>query len=56
MYCSYCYIKGEFQNPEIDSPKKMQALVKEKIKAMGMPGFLAGLFTYGIPKLKRWKQ
>lgn len=28
---------------------------KSKLKQMGFPGFLAGLMTMGIPKLKRWE-
>ena len=55
MYCSFCLISGEFQHPEINSAEKMQAFVKEKLKSMGFPGFIAGLFTKGIPKLERWK-
>lgn len=54
MYCSKCYEHGQFTNPEIDSAEKMQAFVKVKMKEMGIPGFLAGFFTKGIPKLKRW--
>lgn len=33
----------------------MQIFVKEKMKEMGFPDFLAGFFTKGIPNLKRWK-
>ena len=55
VYCSHCYVSGEFQNPEIDSAEKMQAFVKEKLKYMGFPGFIAGFFTMGIPRLQRWK-
>jgi hypothetical protein len=33
----------------------MQYLVKGKLKEMGFPGFMAGWFTKGIPKLERWK-
>ena len=29
--------------------------VKGKMKEMGFPGFLAGLYAKGIPKLERWK-
>lgn len=54
MYCSMCYTNGQFNNPEIDSAEKMQAFVKVKLKEMGFPGFIAGFFTKGIPKLKRW--
>ena len=54
-FCSHCYVKGEFQNPEIDTAPKMQAFVKEKLKSVGFPGFLAGAFTKSIPKLERWR-
>jgi len=33
----------------------MQALVKDKLKSIGFPRFIAGFFTKGIPKLERWK-
>lgn len=56
MYCSYCYEQGAFRNPELDSAEKMQAFVKEKMKSMGFPGFMAGFFVKGIPKLERWKK
>ena len=55
MYCSRCYSEGEFLNPEIDTAEKMQALVKDKLKSIGFPRFIAGFFTKGIPKLERWK-
>ena len=54
LYCSYCYENGKFTQPDF-TPKQMQEFVKEKMKAMGFPGFLAGFFTKGIPKLERWK-
>lgn len=54
FYCSYCYIHGKFQNIDIDTPKKMQEFVKEKLKNMGFPGFIAAFLTWNIPKLKRW--
>ncbi len=56
LYCSFCYANGEFMDPSIDTAEKMQAFVKEKLKSMGFPGFIAGWFTKGIPKLKRWKK
>ncbi|MBU1009301.1 MAG: zinc ribbon domain-containing protein [Bacteroidetes bacterium] len=55
IYCSHCYVGGNFMNPGIDTAEKMQAFVKGKMKEMGFPGFLAGFFTKGIPKLDRWK-
>ena len=54
MYCSYCYDKGSFKQPNI-SASEMQHFVKGKLKEMGFPGFLTGFFTKGIPKLERWK-
>lgn len=53
MYCSHCYQGGQFTQPDI-SVSEMQSLVKDKMKTMGFPGFLATLFTRNIPKLKRW--
>ncbi|KAA3631954.1 MAG: hypothetical protein DWQ02_15495 [Bacteroidetes bacterium] len=56
MYCSYCYVDGEFASPEIDTAEKMQAFVKNQMKSMGWPGFIAGFFTKNIPRLERWKK
>jgi len=53
MYCSKCYENGKFKEPDM-TVDKMQALVKGKLKEMGFPGFIAGFFTKGIPKLERW--
>lgn len=53
-YCSYCYQQGTFTLPDFTA-QQMQQLVKGKMKEMGFPGFLAGFFTYGIPKLERWR-
>jgi len=54
MYCSKCYENGQFISPNM-TVNDMQVLVKTKLKEMGFPGFLAGLFTKNIPDLKRWK-
>ena len=53
-YCSLCYRDGAFVRPLL-TVAEMQTLVKGKMKEMGFPGFLAGLFTAGIPKLERWR-
>ncbi len=53
-YCSYCFQKGAFTSPEIKTAADMQRFCVGKLKGMGMPGFLAWLFTRSIPKLKRW--
>lgn len=55
MYCSYCFEEGKFKQPDWTATQ-MQAFVKVKMKEMGFPGFLAGWFSKGVPKLKRWKQ
>ena len=36
------------------TPQAMQAFCIGKMKEMGMPGFVAWLFTRSIPKLRRW--
>lgn len=53
-YCSHCYENGEFTNPNMTAAE-MKVRVKEKLKEMKFPGFIAGFFTKGIPKLERWK-
>ncbi len=55
MYCSYCYEGGEFKQADWTAAQ-MQSFVKGKLKEMGFPGFVAGFFTRGIPKLERWKK
>ena len=55
MYCSHCYQNGQFVLPDI-TVEQMQARVREKVIEFGMPGFLAGIFTRGIPKLARWRK
>jgi len=54
MYCSHCYEGGEFLQPDITATE-MKDSVKNKLKEMGFPGFLAGFFSKNIPKLERWK-
>ena len=53
-YCSHCYQNGAFVLPDI-TVEQMQVRVKEKVVEFGIPRFLAGLFTKGIPKLERWR-
>ncbi len=55
MYCSKCYEAGKFSSPGM-TVQEMQALVKGKLKEFGFPGFIAGWFTKGIPRLERWKK
>jgi len=54
MYCSYCFVNGQYKSPEM-TVDEMKHLVKGKLKEMGFPGFVAGFFTKGIPRLERWK-
>jgi hypothetical protein len=54
LYCSYCYQRGAFTQPDFTA-SEMKAFCKQKMKEMGFPGFLAGFFAMGIPKLERWK-
>lgn len=54
MYCSNCYQQGKFTQPNI-TVEEMKVLVKGKLKAMGFPGIVTGVFTRHIPKLARWK-
>ncbi len=53
-YCSYCFQEGEFTQPDFTAAD-MQSFSKGKLQEMGFPGFLAGFFTKGIPKLERWR-
>jgi len=55
MYCSYCYQDGKFLQPEM-TVAQMQALSRQKLVERGVPGFVAGMLTRGIPKLARWQQ
>ena len=55
MYCSHCFQGGRFSMPDITA-SQMQDRVRGKLKSMGFPGFVAGMFTRRIPKLERWKK
>jgi len=52
-YCSRCFIGGGFLDPQLTA-EQMQALVKEKLRERGLPGFLGGIFASRIPRLERW--
>lgn len=54
MYCAYCYENGAFKQADWTATQ-MQEFSTGKLKEMGIPGFLARLFTKGIPNLARWK-
>jgi hypothetical protein len=55
MYCSHCFVDGKFTLPDATAAE-MQQHVKRVLKEFGFPGFVAGLFTRGIPKLERWRR
>ena len=55
IYCSHCYERGAFTLPDI-TMAQMQERVKGKLREVGIPGFMVGLFARNIPKLERWKQ
>lgn len=54
QWCSHCWRNGRFTQPDL-TVGQMQDLVRGKMKEMGFPGFLAGFFTRGIPRLERWR-
>ena len=53
-YCSHCYQDGRFVLPDI-KVDEMQARARAKMADMGVPNFIGGFFTRGIPKLGRWQ-
>ncbi|MBZ5728793.1 MAG: zinc ribbon domain-containing protein [Acidobacteriia bacterium] len=54
-YCSHCYVRGAFTEPDITA-QQMVEKVRGKMKEMHFPGFLANSFTRNIPSLKRWQK
>ena len=53
-FCSHCYLQGQFTLPDLTAAQ-MQIRVREKLREMRIPGFLAYFLASGIPKLERWK-
>jgi len=53
-YCSHCFQQGKFAMPDL-TVDQMKQRVTQKLKELGLPGFLAPLFTRSIPRLERWK-
>lgn len=51
MYCSHSYEGGEFLQSDITATE-MKDSVKNKLKEMGFPGFLAGFFSKNISKIR----
>jgi hypothetical protein len=53
-YCSHCYRKGVFTQPDI-TMEEMMRLVEGKLRSMHFPGFLARRFSREVPTLRRWR-
>ncbi len=53
-YCSHCYERGVFVQPNITA-QEMTALVEQKLRSMHFPGFLARKWSKQVPTLRRWK-
>ncbi len=53
-YCSHCYRKGVFTQPNITAPEMMK-FVEGKLRSMHFPGFLARRFAKEVPTLRRWR-
>jgi hypothetical protein len=54
-YCSHCYAKGAFTQPNI-TVEEMTKLVEGKLRSMHFPGFLARRFAKEVPTLRRWRK
>ena len=54
-YCSHCYAKGAFTQPNI-TVEEMKTLVEGKLRSMHLPGFLARRFARDVPTLRRWRK
>jgi hypothetical protein len=53
-YCSHCYRKGVFTQPDVTAAEMMK-LVEGKLRSMHFPGFLARRFAREVPTLRRWR-
>jgi hypothetical protein len=55
MYCSHCCQNGAFTEPDL-TVEQMQEKVRQKLRDVGIPGFVTGLLTRKVPKLRRWNR
>ncbi len=55
FYCSHCYRRGQFTNPDLTADDMME-LVEARLRSLGFPGFWVRQFTRRIPALKRWRE
>src|SRR3979409_956381 len=53
-YCSHCYERGEFLQPNMTA-NEMMALVEGKLRSMHIPGFFARKWAQEVPALRRWR-
>ena len=53
-FCKNCFADGAFRQPDM-TVDQMKDKVKSVMKNVGIPGFLAGFITRGIPNLERWR-
>jgi hypothetical protein len=54
-YCSYCYEKGKFIQPDL-TLEEMKKILDETVGKEGLRGkFLAFMGKMQLPRLKRWK-
>jgi hypothetical protein len=53
-YCSHCYRKGVFTQPNVTA-EEMMKFVEGKLRSMHFPGFLARRFSREVPTLRRWR-
>jgi len=52
-YCTYCYQKGAFINPDM-TLAEMKVLVKEQMEKMKIDNNIISMATNSLPYLKRW--
>jgi hypothetical protein len=53
-YCSRCYREGKFADPNVTVDEMIIKVREVLTQKMHLPGFMAKMYTKGIPKLKRW--
>ena len=56
-YCTYCYQKGQFTEPDISMQEMMDKCVAHMVEQKTMPEEKArALMAKHLPNLKRWRQ
>lgn len=55
-FCSYCYLNGDFTDPDISLNEMIECVVDGIVNDMGSPVSRARRFAETVlPTLKRWK-